>query len=124
MNNQRKDISIDKFYGGKGIGPVSQVIIPSQTDDNLVKEGASLFQSNCTTCHNINGTRMIGPGLSGITNLRTPEWIMNMMLNPIGMTQQDSLAKGLLSVYMSQMSDNNLTKDQARSIYEFLRTIK
>ena len=46
---------------------------------------------------------------------------MNMMLNPMEMTQKDSLAKELLAIYYSQMLDNNLTEEEARSVLEFLR---
>jgi hypothetical protein len=112
-----------RFYGGKGIGPVTSIVIPDTLDSNLIAEGNELFNNKCNTCHEVSVKRKIGPGLSGITKLRTPEWIMNQILNPMEMTQKDSLAKELLAIYMAQMTDMELTEKQARAIYEFLRTV-
>ena len=111
-------------YTGKGIGPITELIIDSTIDDQLVNDGKVIFEAKCTMCHKSTNEKAIGPGLAGIYTRRTPEWIMNMILNPMEMTQKDSLAKDLLSVYMSQMADNNLTQAEARSVLEYLRTLK
>ena len=112
----------NKFYSGKGIGPIQKLNISQETDDAMAKSGEVLFNSKCSSCHKLNSEKGIGPGLAGVTSRRTPEWIMNMMLNPMEMTQKDSLAKELLAIYYSQMLDNNLTEAEARSLLEFLRT--
>jgi hypothetical protein len=58
--------------------------------------------------------------LGGVTKRRAPEWIMNMVLNPTGMTAQDPTAKALLGEYMTQMSVN-ATQEDARAVLEFFR---
>ena len=114
----------NKFYNGKGVGPVQILNLENDIDKTLANTGELLFTSKCTSCHKLSSEKGIGPGLKGITNRRRPEWIMNMILNPMEMTQKDSLAKELLAIYYSQMLDNNLTHQEARSILEFLRTSK
>ena len=38
-------------------------------------DGAQIFKTNCTACHNIGGGRLVGPDLQGITKKRTKEWL-------------------------------------------------
>ena len=111
----------NKYYDGKGVGPVKELKLADEIDESMVKTGEQLFNSKCTSCHKLSAEKGIGPGLAGITDRRRPEWVMNMLLNPMEMTQKDSLAKELLAIYYSQMLDNNLTEAEARSILEFLR---
>lgn len=105
----------------KGIGPISSVSL-GEIDADLVAEGEVQFKAKCTACHKIS-KRHIGPGLKGITERRSPEWIMNMILNPEEMVQKDPIAKQLLVEYNgAPMANQNLTEDEARSILEYFRT--
>jgi mono/diheme cytochrome c family protein len=110
-----------KFYSGKGVGPIKEIQL-SGIDQALAVEGEKLFRVNCISCHQASSARIIGPGLLGVTRRRTPEWIMNQILNPMEMTQKDSLAKELLAVYMAQMTPMSLNEKEARSILEFFRS--
>ena len=67
---------------------------------------------------------MIGPAMVGLDQVRTPEWLMNMILNPEEMIKKDPIAKALLEEMGSIMLDQNLTETQAREILEYIRTIK
>ena len=60
----------------------------------------------------------------GLFDRRTPEWVMNMILVPNKMEQQDPIAKKLVEEYKSLMLDQHLTEQQAREVLEYLRTIK
>jgi mono/diheme cytochrome c family protein len=102
----------------KGVGPVQSVEI-GPVDEALVAKGQQLFSGTCSACHKLD-QRYVGPALAGVTKRRAPEWIMNMILNPTGMTQEDPTAKALLGEYMTQMSVN-VTKEDARAVLEFFR---
>ena len=105
----------------KGIGPISSVSL-GEIDTDLVAAGEAEFKAKCTACHKIS-KRHIGPGLKGITERRSPEWIMNMILNPEEMVQKDPIAKQLLIEYNgAPLANQNLTEDEARSILEYFRT--
>ena len=102
----------------KGVGPIQSVEL-KPIDEELVKRGEKLFKGTCSACHKLD-QRYVGPALNGVTKRRAPEWIMNMILNPAGMTQQDDTARALLGTYMVQMSVN-VTPEEARAALEFFR---
>ena len=106
---------------GKGIGPVKNLIIPTTLDKKLVEEGKKIFEMKCSACHNID-TKKVGPALKGVILRRKPEWIMNMIMNPSGMTQKDPTAKKLLGEYMTQMADQTIDEKSARTLLEYLRS--
>lgn len=105
----------------KGIGPISSIDL-GDIDPDLAVKGETEFKAKCTACHKIS-KRHIGPALKGVTQRRSPEWIMNMILNPEDMVQNDPIAKNLLIEYNgAPMANQNLTQEEARSILEYFRT--
>lgn len=46
---------------------------------------------------------------------------MNMIINPVEMTQKDPTAKELLGEYMAQMTNQNVGEKEARALLEYLR---
>ena len=106
----------------KGIGPVKSITL-GEIDEAMVAEGKAAFKTKCSACHKMS-KRFVGPGLAGVTEKRTPEWIMNMILNPEEMVAKNPAAKKLLAEYLSPMANQNLTEKEARSILEYFRTVK
>jgi cytochrome c551/c552 len=74
-----------------------------------------LFEAKCVSCHKFN-EKLVGPPLAGITKKRKPEWIMNMILNPVEMTQKNPAAQELYRQFLVQMTYQDVTQDDARSI--------
>lgn len=105
--------------GSKGVGPIAEIKL-EKVDPKLAKAGEKVFTAKCSACHKLE-ERYVGPALGGVTQRRAPEWIMNMILNPAQMTQEDETAKGLLGEYLTQMTFQNVSKDEARSILEYFR---
>ncbi len=106
----------------KGIGPITAIVL-DKIDDALVKEGEVIHETMCATCHR-RDKKFIGPPFKDILERRTPEWVMNMTLNPIEMIQKDPLAKALFNEYEGTlMANQNLSKDQARAVLEFMRSL-
>ncbi len=107
-----------------GIGPIKNVKL-GKIDQSLVDEGNSIFYSKCYLCHSVNQTKL-APPLRGIAKKQTPEFIMNYLLNTAVMQQKDANVKALMKKFSNvpKMPDQNLTKDQARAVLEFLRTIE
>ncbi len=107
----------------KGIGPVKSITLADEIDQEMATEGKVLFEASCTACHKIE-KRFIGPSPQGIMSRRSPEWIMNMILNPEEMVAKDPIAKQLLIDYNgAPMANQNLTEDEARKILEYFRTL-
>ena len=104
----------------KGVGKISSITL-GEIDPEMVAEGEVIFKAKCTACHKIS-KRFVGPGLKGITGRRTPEWIMNMILDPELMVKENAIARQLLIEYTAPMANQNLTEDEARKILEYFRT--
>ena len=106
-----------------GIGPISKIDLPKTIDQNLVATGKEVYDLKCTACHKID-EKFIGPPPKGIMERRSPEWIMNMILNPEEMVAKDPIALKLLAEYnFAPMANQSLTEDEARAILEYFRTL-
>lgn len=107
----------------KGVGPIKSLTLDPAIDQQMVEAGAALFKTNCSACHKID-KRFIGPSPKGIMKRRSPEWIMNMILDPQLMVEQDRCAKDLLIEFNgAAMANQNITEEEARSILEYFRTL-
>ncbi|KAB1070628.1 cytochrome c [Tamlana haliotis] len=107
----------------KGIGPVTALELNGSIDANLAKQGENLFKRTCTACHRPN-KKFIGPAPKDILSRRTPEWVMNFILNPHNMVKEDPLAKALLEEYNgSPMPVQITSEDEARALLEYFRTL-
>jgi cytochrome c len=104
-----------------GIGPVTEPLTLGPVNHEQAEEGEKLFTAKCSACHKL-GERYVGPPLGGITEKVTPEFAMNMMLNPQEMYTRHPVVKELLGQYMTQMPNLGLTQEQARAVVEYLRT--
>lgn len=106
----------------KGIGPVKSITL-GEIDQTMADAGKEIFKAKCSACHK-EDKRFVGPALAGVTERRTPEWIMNMILNPEVMVAENPIAKQLLAEYLSPMANQSLTEDEARKVLEYFRTLK
>jgi mono/diheme cytochrome c family protein len=105
----------------KGIGPIKSVKIADKIDEAMVAKGKELYKANCTACHKFK-KRYIGPALKGVTQRRSPEWIMNMIMNSMEMLEKDPVAKALIAEYNAPMAQQSLKEEEARAIVEYFRT--
>jgi cytochrome c len=107
----------------KGIGPISSVTLAAEPDAEMALLGKDVYDKMCTACHKPDKS-FIGPAPKGILERRSPEWIMNMILNPEEMIMKDPIAKKLLMEFNgAPMANQNLTEEQARQVLEYFRTL-
>ena len=107
----------------KGVGRIKDLPLEATIDEEMVTRGQALFETNCSACHKVD-KRFIGPSPKGIMDRRSPEWIMNMILDPQLMVEQDRCAKDLLVEFNgAAMANQNMTEEQARDILEYFRTL-
>ncbi|WOD42034.1 c-type cytochrome [Hwangdonia lutea] len=108
----------------KGVGPIKSITLGAEIDQKMAAHGADVFKKMCTACHRPD-KKFIGPAPKNILERRTPEWVMNMILDPEGMVKNDPLAKDLLIEFNgSPMANQNLTEEEARAVLEYFRTLK
>ena len=106
----------------RGIGPITSVTL-GELDAALAEQGKATFTLKCSACHKLE-TRYVAPQLGGVLERRTPEFVMNMILNPAEMTARHPETKKLLAEYLLAMPDQNLTEAEARAVLEYIRSWK
>jgi mono/diheme cytochrome c family protein len=102
-----------------GIGPVREVAL-GPLDPALAAQGEQEFTNMCSSCHHL-GDRYVGPPLAGVLQRRTPEFVMNMILNPQEMVERHPEVRAMLGEYYTPMPNLGLDETRARAIVEYLR---
>jgi cytochrome c len=97
------------------------VILQASVDKTLVSGGEKVFEQKCSACHKMT-ERYVGPALGDVTKRRSPAFVMNMALNPLGMVEKHPEAKKLLGEYFVAMPNQDISQDEARQVVEYLRT--
>ncbi|HEU5358863.1 MAG TPA: cytochrome c [Gemmatimonadales bacterium] len=112
--------ALTPFQQENGVGPITQVVPTGPIDKAMAERGEKTFQANCTACHKLD-ERYVGPALRGVTDRRTPTYVMNMILAPDTMYTRHPVARGLLAQFATQMPNLHLSETQARELMEYLR---
>ena len=86
-----------------------------------VTTGKNTYELKCQSCHRLTEEKLVGPGWKDVTKRRQPAWIMNMITNVDMMLESDPEAQKLLEQCMVRMPNQNLSKDDARKVLEFMR---
>lgn len=119
-SSDKKESSEEKKDDGKGIGEFKNVKLNNPLDETLIATGQGIVDMKCASCHRLNDKRLVGPGFKGVTERRTPEWIMNMITNVDVMLAEDAEAQKLLMECLTRMPNQNVKPEDARAILEFL----
>lgn len=118
--DQKRSGGLTAFEKENGIGPVTEKIQLDEIDKALAKKGEGLFETKCSACHKLD-ERYVGPAQRDLLDRRSPEYIMNMILNPDEMVKKHPEAKKMLAEFMTPMPNQNLSREEARSILEYFR---
>ncbi len=87
-------------------GPASIKIEPLSvsTAPADIEKGKGIFAAKgCVACHKVDDTKLVGPGLKGVTARRTVPWLQRMILSPEVMVKEDPVAKQLLGIHFTPM---------------------
>lgn len=104
-----------------GIGPIKhKVVLGEQINQTMADKGKKLFNNKCSGCHSIHESA-VGPALGGVLEERSPQWVMNMILNPEEMIEKNPQVQAMKAQYEAKMVDLDLSKREAREIVEYLR---
>jgi len=98
------------------------ITISTPLDAAMVTTGKATYELKCQSCHRLNDEKLVGPGWKDVTKRRQPVWIMNMITNVDMMLETDAEAQKLLEQCMVRMPNQNITKDEARQLLEFMRS--
>lgn len=105
----------------KGVGRFGNIQLAHPIDQKMAANGQAIYQSKCFACHKLTTELLVGPGWTGVTDRRTPEWIMNWITNTKVMLDKDLAAQAEMAVCLIRMPNQDLNDDQARDVLEFMR---
>jgi hypothetical protein len=100
----------------------SDIHLDNPLNAEWVTEGRKIYELKCQPCHKLTDEKLIGPGWKGVTQRRTPEWILNMITNVETMLDKDPQAQRLLEECIVRMPNQNLVLPEARKVLEFQRS--
>jgi len=99
-----------------------ELTLATPLDQAMVSAGKSTYELKCQSCHRLTEEKLVGPGWKDVTKRRQPLWIMNMITNVDMMLETDPEAQKLLELCMVRMPNQNISKDEARKVLEFMRS--
>jgi len=98
------------------------VELTTPLNQQWVTNGKGIYEMKCQSCHKLTDERIVGPGWKDVTKRREPHWIMNMITNVDMMLEKDPEAQKLLEQCLVRMPNQNISKEDARQILEFMRS--
>lgn len=105
----------------RGAGKFSNVDVKPELDKVMAEAGLKVYDVKCGSCHKLTDEKLVGPGWKGVTTRHKPEWIMNFVTNVDEMLDKDPKAMAQLEICLVRMPNQNLSDDEARHVYEFMR---
>ena len=114
-------VVVSQGLNSKGIGRFTDVKLTHPLDKDMIAKGQTIFQSKCFACHKLTDEKLVGPGWKGVTDRRTPEWVLNFATNTQVMLDKDLVAQSEMVTCVVRMPNQDLTDEQARDIFEFMR---
>lgn len=105
----------------KGIGRFKNIQLTHPLDEGMAAKGQAIYEAKCFSCHKLTDEKLVGPGWKGVTDRRTPEWVMNFITNTSVMIDSDLVAQAMYVTCMVRMPNQSLSDDEAREVLEFQR---
>lgn len=115
-------VVVSQGSNAKGIGRFKNVELTHPLSKEMVALGKQIFDAKCSACHKLTDEKLVGPGWKGVTERRSPEWIMNFITNTQVMLDKDLVAQSEVVTCIVRMPNQDLDDYQARQILEFMRS--
>ncbi|HRN94408.1 MAG TPA: cytochrome c [Chitinophagales bacterium] len=96
-------------------------VVLGALDPALATKGKAIADTKCASCHKMTSEQLVGPGWKGVTERRTPHWILNFITNPDPMIEKDPAVQAQLEACLVRMPNQNLNATEAREILEYMR---
>ncbi len=99
-----------------------EIVFSNPLDTAMVSFGKSTYELKCQSCHRLTEEKLVGPGWKNVTKRRKPTWIINMITNVEMMLEKDPEAQKLLELCLVRMPNQNMNREDARKVIEFMRS--
>jgi cytochrome c553 len=108
-------------HRGEGKWTAENVAVGASLDAAMATSGEKIQAVKCASCHKLTGERLVGPGWTGVTQRRSPEWIMKFITNTDPLIDQDPDVQAQLELCRGRMANPNLADAEARVHLEIVR---
>lgn len=105
-----------------GFGPIKKKLYLLPLDKAIAAAGEKIFESKCASCHKLD-ERYVGPAQRDVLKRVSPEFFMNMVLNPEENIEKHPHSKEMLAKYMQKMTNQNINLEDARKLLEYFRLL-
>lgn len=106
---------------GQGKFNNDNVKVAASLDAGMATSGEKIYAVKCGSCHKLSDEKLVGPGWKGVSSRHTAAWIMNFITNTDEMLDKDPKAQAQLEICLVRMPNQNLSDQEARDLYEFMR---
>ncbi|MBW6482754.1 MAG: c-type cytochrome [Vicingaceae bacterium] len=92
-------------------------------DDALIAQGQKVFKANCSACHSVGANKIVGPGLQGISDKRSEEWLIKWIKNsPELIASGDADANAIFEEYNKMpMPPQAVSDDDIRAMLAYIK---
>lgn len=115
------ELKTSDYDPNRGLGKYENIELSPNLDHKMAALGEAASGTKCLSCHKLNSERLVGPGWKGVTERRTPEWILNFITNPDPMIDADPELQAQLELCLVRMPNQSVSDDEARQILEYMR---
>lgn len=115
--------SASGYDPNRGEGKFKGVVIYPKLNETLAENGNKVYAVKCSSCHKTTEEKLVGPGWKGVTSRRSADWILNFITNTDEMITKDPAAQAQLEICLVRMPNQNLSDDDAKGLYEFMRKV-
>ncbi|MBK7558859.1 MAG: cytochrome c [Chitinophagaceae bacterium] len=119
--NEKTESGNPSYDPKRGEGKFTKVEVGETLDVALAANGEKVYGVKCSSCHKLTSEKLVGPGWLGVTDRHTAEWIMNFATNTDAMLDKDPKAQAQLEICLVRMPNQNISDEDARTVYEFMR---
>ena len=113
--NKKNTSGLPDWEFENGFGPVKKKLYLLPLDKAIAAEGEKIFESKCASCHKLD-ERYVGPAQRDVLKRVSPEFFMNMVLNPEENIEKHPHSKDMLAKYMQKMTNQNINLEDARKL--------
>ena len=113
-------------WGCGTVSPNEHLLLDTVSVSDTVIVGKVLFDNNCQQCHSAGAEVIIGPGLKGILERRSMEWIVPWVQNSQKMIAAgDPYGTALYNKYNKNMMQSfELTEYEIRAIIAYVQVYR
>ena len=121
---EKKNTSgLSDFELKHGFGPIKKELKLGPIDKNRAADGEKIFESKCATCHKLDD-KYTGPAQRDVLQRVSPEFFINMVMNPEENIEKHPHAKEMLLKYnLQKMTNQNINVKDALALLDYFRVL-